>query len=255
MTFSEETLMAYVDGELEAAACAELERALAADPELAARVARHRSLRQTLRSAYAPVLDEPVPARLLAAASAAPAAAPRFEAEARSNVVSLRGARVRRARRWTAREWAAIAASLILGAIVSPLAIRSLDAPPLRASGGGLVASGALAGALSHQLASRQAPDAQVRIGMTFLAKSGGYCRTFTLRGSGHLAGIACHNDGRWQVEALAKSAGEPTADGAYRQAASSLPPAILQTVQSQIAGDPLDTRSEAAALARGWRR
>ena len=45
MTFSEETLIAYADGELDAATRAALEAALASDPQLAQRIERHRALR------------------------------------------------------------------------------------------------------------------------------------------------------------------------------------------------------------------
>jgi uncharacterized protein YaiL (DUF2058 family) len=68
MSFSDETLMAYADGELEPAARAEVESAMRGDPEVAARVARHQALRTDVFAAFAPVLDEPVPARLSAAA-------------------------------------------------------------------------------------------------------------------------------------------------------------------------------------------
>src|SRR5207253_696626 len=63
MSYSEETLMAYADGELDPAARAALEAAMAADPGLAQRVARHQALRARLRAALDPVLDEPLPQR------------------------------------------------------------------------------------------------------------------------------------------------------------------------------------------------
>ena len=45
MTFSDQTLSAYVDGELDAATRAALEAAMAGDPTLAGRIARQRALR------------------------------------------------------------------------------------------------------------------------------------------------------------------------------------------------------------------
>jgi anti-sigma factor RsiW len=65
---SDELLVAYVDGELDAAARAEIEIALAHDAELRARVAGLQSSAQILRTALDTVLREPVPERLLAAA-------------------------------------------------------------------------------------------------------------------------------------------------------------------------------------------
>ncbi len=65
MNFSEETLMAYVDGELDAATREQVEQAVAADPEVARRVAAHQALNRELRAGFDPVLEEPVPARLV----------------------------------------------------------------------------------------------------------------------------------------------------------------------------------------------
>jgi len=62
---SEADLQAYVDGRLAKAACAEVEAALAAHPELAEQVASYRAHNAALRAAFEPVLEEPVPVSLL----------------------------------------------------------------------------------------------------------------------------------------------------------------------------------------------
>ena len=249
MNVSEEVLMAYVDGELDPQARAAVERAMVADPDIASRIARHRSLRSALRSAYAPVLDEPVPERLITAARTAPTESPR------SPVAPLRAARPANARPWTVREWTAMAASLVIGAVVSALVLRSFNTAPVSERGGRLIASGLLAGALSAQLASKPSPGAPVGIGLTFLSKSGDYCRTFTLRGSSPLAGLACRDREAWRIEVLARSAPPTPGGGPYRPAASPIPQAVLQTAAAEMVGEPLDARAEAAALARGWSR
>jgi anti-sigma factor RsiW len=64
MRFSDEMLMAYADGELDLVARAEIEAAMAVDPEIARSVERHRALRGRVQAAYQGVLDEPVPAQL-----------------------------------------------------------------------------------------------------------------------------------------------------------------------------------------------
>jgi anti-sigma factor RsiW len=61
---------AYVDGQLAPARVSAFEAALASDAVLAARVAEMRALNAALRDALDPVLAEPIPAQLLAAASA-----------------------------------------------------------------------------------------------------------------------------------------------------------------------------------------
>ena len=61
MTVDYQTLLAYADGELEPDRVAEVERKLADDPALAARLALHRRLAARLHAAYDPVLQQPVP--------------------------------------------------------------------------------------------------------------------------------------------------------------------------------------------------
>jgi len=61
---AEADLLAYVDGQLPQARCAEVEAWLAARPEEAERIAAYRRQNEELRELFAPVLAEPVPARL-----------------------------------------------------------------------------------------------------------------------------------------------------------------------------------------------
>jgi anti-sigma factor RsiW len=116
MKISDETLLAYVDNELDAAARAEVEAAIAADPELARRVEQQRSLRKLLGAAYGPVLEEPVPPRLVAAAQA-PRPAP-----AKAKVVELAAARESRRppegrAAWGWAQWGGMAACLVVGLV------------------------------------------------------------------------------------------------------------------------------------------
>ena len=69
MKYSDEMLMAYVDRELDAATTASIDAALMQDPELATRVKRQRELAGAVHAAFEPVLQEPMPRRLLDAAS------------------------------------------------------------------------------------------------------------------------------------------------------------------------------------------
>src|SRR5580704_13016101 len=114
MTFSDEVLMAYADGELDLRTRAQVEDAMAADPQIARRVAAHQALRNTLRSGFDKVLDEPIPDRLVAAARATS----RAPSENRV-VVPLRPRRSRGATlpRGAWPQWGAIAASFVLGAL------------------------------------------------------------------------------------------------------------------------------------------
>ena len=72
---TDDDLNAYADGQLAAGRASEIAAALARDPLLLARVADIRAQNAALRGALDPLLAEPIPARLLEATMAAPAAA------------------------------------------------------------------------------------------------------------------------------------------------------------------------------------
>ncbi|MDE2263214.1 MAG: hypothetical protein KGL45_11870 [Gammaproteobacteria bacterium] len=247
MTIPDEVLMAYADDELDAETRAAVEAAIASDPEVARRIAQHRALRNRIHSAFNKVLDEPVPARLSTAARSEPAG-PR-----KDNVVPLRH---RPASRWTWPQWTAIAASLLVGVIAGRLALlRSSNPGPIVMKEGRVLAAGALADALSDQLAGDQTAAGSVRIGVSFRSKSGEYCRTFTLSQPAALAGLACRAADAWRVGVLARTESSAGGSGSYRQAASPIPPAVTAAVGNQIAGEPLDAHAEAVARAQHWQR
>jgi len=235
MTFSDDTLMAYADGELDPAERAAIEQAMRTDPAIAAAVARHRALRADVAAAFGGILDEPVPARLQPVPSTAPA-----------SVLSLEAARAKR-KRWSWPEWGALAATLVVGVLVGKT-VAGGAAPAIAGNGGQVVAQGALASALDRQVGGGKADDA-VKVGVSFAARDGQYCRGFVM---GTSAGLACRAGGQWRIPVLAEVA--PEATGGYRQAGSALPAAVLDAIDERIAGKPLDAAGEEAARARGWR-
>jgi hypothetical protein len=242
MKFSDETLMAYADGELDLVARAEIEAAMARDPEVARAVERHRATAEQVRGAYAGVLAEPVPDRL-AALVAQPVAATVVDLAAR------REARQPAAVRARLPAWAAMAAALAVGLFVGILATRE-SAAPYASVDGALVARGALDSALDSQLASGSTDAPGVRIGLSFRDRKGDYCRTFQLRDGTSIAGLACRSGESWQLQVLAAA---PAHEGDLRPA-SAMPVAVLQAVDAVIDGEPLDASAEAAARAGHWR-
>jgi hypothetical protein len=232
MTISEETLMAYADGEADAATRASVEAAMHEDPEIAGRVARHRAMRTALRGAFSAVLEEPVPDRLIAAA--------------RGRGVSAH--RPMRPARWQSF---AMAASLILGVAIGYVGWRG-SGSLIETKAGGLVARSALAEALSRQLSPDRGAGSPVVTGLSFRTKAGGYCRTFTLSGTETASGLACREGAQWKIKALAQGAQEESGAN-FRAAASALPPAIRIAVEESIDGEPLDRAGEIAARQAGW--
>jgi hypothetical protein len=252
MTISDETLMAYADGELDAAARAAVESAMREDPQIEKRIAAHRTLRRKVQAAYSAELSEAIPERLLTAASGA-------ASTQGSNVVNLQAARTAMERgksrappppQW--RTAGTIAASLIAGVGLGFFMWGHTESPLMRSAGGALVARGQLAKALSNQLAADQSRSSAVQIGVSFRAKSGDYCRTFALSGAVSPSGLACRHGDQWQVQALTQEPG--TVGGSdYRTAGSAMSVTILKSVEEQISGEPLDQAGERAARQRGW--
>jgi hypothetical protein len=218
MTIDRETIGAYVDGELNEIERRRVEAALADNPVLSQQVEVERRLRTLLKARFDPIAEEPVPETLEKAVRKG------------ATVMPLR-------RRWAAPQWAAIAASLVLGLLLGHQLEPERD--PLRASGD-------LASALETQLASAQPPNAPVRIGLTFKARDGAWCRTFEQKS---LDGIACRDGGAWRLRQVVAGPAQVTE---YRQAGSS---AILAAAQDMAADAPLDAVGERAVVVSEWKR
>ncbi len=114
---------------------------------------------------------------------------------------------------------------------------------------------------MSRQLAADQAGQSAVHIGVSYLAKSGEYCRSFALVGATAAAasataaattGIACMDRQQWRIEALTQAA--PQTGNDYRTAATAMSPIVLTLIEDEIQGEPLDAAGESAARGRGWK-
>jgi hypothetical protein len=247
VSFADESLMAYVDGELDPQMRAAVAQAVTTDAEVARRVAQHRLLRASLQAAFAGVLETPVPEHLVRAARTGPAGA--------NLVADPAGARAGRTAaalrlRRILPLWGALAASLVVGVVIGTRFLGGRGGELLVARPGSLLAQGALAQALADQLASAPTPNSTVQIGVSFRAHSGEYCRTFSLRESAE-SGLACHAAVGWRIDVLARNA--PAESGTHGPAGSALPSAVSQVVDAAIAGEPLDANAERAARDQGW--
>lgn len=248
--FDDETLMAFADGELDEAAAARVERAIADDEELAARVALFMETRDQARAALAPLLDTPVPEALRRSVEEM---VERAREEPRGEVVRLRtaanDARPSRSLRWIAPVAASAVAVLAgltgywlgasgqpgqTGLVVAELAVDGLPA--------------VLDGTPSGEEIVIAGTDSRFRAIATFENEAGALCREFELdTGAGStLVSVACLADDAWKVNfATVASGGQ---DG-YAPASS------LEALDAYLgaigAGEPMSAQDEAAALAR----
>ena len=242
----DEILMAYADGELDAAQMERIEQLLQQNAAAAARVAQHRALRSQLHDGLSAVLSEPVPDHLLNMLQP-------HGNDTLDKVVNLAQVRQRKntGGHWRAREWSAMAASLIAGIVLGLYALNFNSSHLVAEQGGALIAQDRLDTALTTQLASANT-NQPIQIGISFRNQAGEYCRSFAVREHQALAGVACHSQDKWHVQMLTEFA--PDTSSEFRQAGSAIPAAILTLIDQQISGEPLDAAGEAAARQSGWR-
>ncbi len=245
MNPTDEMLIAYADGELSGEEARAVEAQLRNRPDLQAFVERQRALRRGIESAFAPLMNEDVPDRIMNALARTPV----------SHRWRLRRALNEAARLVSSRQFvfrsalpaaAALACGIFLGIVVAPQGAFRVDRET-----GGIFAQGELAATLDDRLASAQTAGESIRVGISFKAKDGHYCRTFQKAGAASsLAGVACRAAQGWSVAALATT---PAEQGAYRMAGA-MPAVIRGTVDKLISGEPLDAAGERRARDLGWR-
>jgi anti-sigma factor RsiW len=247
MSPTREELSAYIDGELAPSDMAKLAVHIEGSPELKRYIRDQERLRENLHAAFASLMAEPIPERLLRAAAKAPISFRLRVKEWASGPTAARSGTVLR--------FAVPATALVLGLFVGlGVERRATSSPDFVAvsATGTVVAQAELAQALDQQLASEAASNGP-RIGVSFRSKSGADCRTFELAGSASsAAGVACHRGGQWQVGTLVTGA-KGNSGTTYALASSEMPQAVRSAVAAEIAGEPYDAAAERRARDRGW--
>jgi len=254
---SDELLMAYVDGELDADTAAQVERALENDSEARATLEAFRASRRALEQAFGSAVEALVPQRPKAVSGPAssddwPAAA--LAAVTRSSADNVLPFALRpspqlvRQRLW--------AAGTGIVALVAGLLGYQLGQG--RAGFDEAALGAALAATPSFEAVSLDGGIRQVMPVASYAMTGGGYCRELeeVLRQSGtstaYLA-VACRGgDGEWRV--LAKIA-DGTAGGFQSHSAGG-EPSTGRTLLRAVLADarPLDHASEAELIRQGWR-
>ena len=229
----DEDFFSWLDGELGGEAADRVAARVAASPELTSRAEQHRKLAAGLRHSFDPVMD----------AAASP---PRF-GQAKVVDIGARGAG-HRTSRFAMPQWAAMAATLVLGLVAGTMigGRGGMDSP-VALEGNKLVASAELDRALDDSLASAPTSDGP-RIGLTFRDASGRICRSFNEAAA---SGLACRDGEHWRIRGLFQGAEGQAGD--YRMAAGE-DPRLASLIDETIAGEPFDEGQEKAALDKGWR-
>jgi surface antigen len=258
---NDETLIAYLDAELDPAGMDAVELALDNDPALRQRLQRLVVSGEQLRAAYADVVEEAVPPRLVQAILAAPAPLPSPRARS-TPAFSLNS--------WLSRwlgtangPWmptalasaAALGVGLWLGLAQAPGGDETLaEHQP--------VADRALLVALESLPSGRvvEAAGRQIELLASFEHNDGRICREFNSSqrngdGVDHL-GLACREpSGDWTLAVL--SSEERPADtehGGYRTASDRQHQLLDGYRQQHNLGQALDPSREQALMQRGWR-
>jgi hypothetical protein len=253
----DELVAAYVNGQLDEAGRARVEQAISQDARVAQRVAQQRALRGRLRNVFEGILREPAPRRTVNGSRPDGPAGP-------AQIIDLARVRAARARRPERRRLSiprrattAIVASLLAGVGAGLLIQRLLaSTAPVEYRDGTLIAGGLLNRSLNEQVAGVIPTSSTVRVGQSFHAKAGGYCRTFTLDNGHALSGLACREQQQWRVLTLLSS--EATANAGnpqlFRLSSSALPAPLLTVISERTSGEALDAASESKARRNDWR-
>jgi hypothetical protein len=231
---ADDMLMAFSDGELDAAAAAEVTRTVAADPSLARRVEDFRRTRRLAKEALDATLAEPLSHRAAA--------------------TILRGAPSPARRPMLRMVTSALAASVVVAAGLGGYLLGGRGAAPgspdLLAAGPALMA--ALDRALTGEAVTAPGSGAARALGTFRVGDS--VCRSFSVTRdqATTIRGLGCHLDDHWEIELAIAERG----DAAHRYApASETASASLESVLESLGADgPLDTEAERQLRERGWR-
>ena len=257
MKLTDEELMAYADGALPEPEASRVKQAIESNPDLQARVDEFIQTRELLQQAYAEVVDEAIPERLLNTINQA---TPYNKNQ--DNVVILKQSNT--SRYMQPIKPMAIAASIAL--VVGVLAGHLLSGNQrdhlhqlAQADAGFVVAGNPLHEALektpSHKLyhVDAGAGDIIVPI-MSFKATDNRYCREFEINADSFTSmGVACRVDEQWQVEVLLAAERRPEGELAYRPATGYSEDALNAVLDKLWNGEAYDHEQESNLIANNW--
>lgn len=258
MTYSDEILSAYLDGEIESEEAEKIDAALALDVAFQARLRELTRADNAVRNAYGPIADEPVPERIVDLVKRGA----RGNSSGDNNVAAFS----RMAFATPRPVWAqAMAASLIL--IVGVLIGQFVLDPPVgeesatRIQLAGTITSGEeLYETLEYApSAVRQVVDersgALAEPLLTFVSTDGRLCREFIVASPGAAVhAVACKAGEPWQVVMALESASGFADASQYRTAAAATDESVGGFLEKFMAGDAFSGDDEKALIKSGWK-
>ncbi|QLF69785.1 hypothetical protein FE840_009640 [Peteryoungia desertarenae] len=246
---SDETLMAFADGELDAETSAMIESALEKDEALADRLALFLDSKALLATTMKPLIDEPLPPKLSLGVQDAIDKAVMAGHAADDTVIAFRpkpaSAQPRSSGPAIAPSRASMALAASLAGILFGLAgfLAGRSAAPVMDSG--VAALHAALSTLPSGTATELASGTSFSAIASFRDGDGHLCREYEVKAQDtQTTAIACHGPEGWQTRLALTN---PLADG-Y------VPASALETVESYLAalgaGEPLSLQEEADGIA-----
>jgi hypothetical protein len=261
---TDEILMAYADGELDGAMRAEVEAALAGDPELRERLNIFLATGAPLAKLFDARLNEPVPAHLVhlirshKSSCGAPGNRMGIAEVFETVLASLWGGP-----RWTTMMAWSIPILLVAIGLVWSWRDRGGDASELVAlRKGQIFAQGPLARALeTAPSGTKVSLDGEgsaftVETVLTFKNRRQAFCRQYDVTAAnGDYAGIACRgDDGKWRIEIHIAVSPQPRSNDSIVPAGKGA--SVVETaVNKVIDGDALGPEDEQALIRNNWQR
>lgn len=239
VAYRDEVLMAYADGELDEETARDVASEIARNEVLRARYMTFARTSRSLGALYAPIMEEPVPRRLIAAVAGPGTGGIAVGRSAIGRLIASND-------NWVL---AATAAAALVAVVGAAFWLGRVDGSARRADGALLAA---LESSGSVPVGGENGAGAVAR--STFASNEGGYCRQYSVLGEARRDGVACRDgrSGAWVIRAETASTAVVTDSTRPAAGAGS---EIDVIVDRLIAGDVLTSDQERDAIGRNWSR
>lgn len=263
MTYHDEKLSAFIDGELPEAEADMLRIDMAKDPGLKERVAQLKRADDAVKLAYSDIENQPLPDSVLDLFNKPSSNVASFADKQRANELPRVHAGV--LQRFTSAQWPmAMAAGL---ALVIGFGVGQIGGGAPGASGGAMQVAGVIAadspvfeilenGASAELHMASAESGLQVEPVLSMQRADGVFCREYFISdATARFHNVACKENDQWAVKfAVNIPTAENSVDGSYIAASAQSNALAADYIDRVIAGDALDATTEQNAINGGWR-